>query len=182
MKKSFMIHVDSLDVLDDLTKEQAAELFFAIKNFHNGKEEKLSPIVKVAFSSFKNQFIRENEKYEETCKTRAKAGSLGGKQKVANASKCKQKVAKVADSDSDSDSKKEKKKYLEFVFLLEEEFLKLKENIPAEEVEELIEQLNNYLGSTGKKYKSHYHTILTWQRKREKEQLKGNIKYPVFKN
>ena len=99
-----MIHVDSLEVLDDLSKNEIAELFMAIKNFHNGKEEKLSAIVKVAFSSFKNQFVRDNDKYKKTCNARAKAGSLGGKQKVANASKSKQKVANLADSDSDSDS------------------------------------------------------------------------------
>lgn len=26
----------------------------------------------------------------------------------------------------------------------------------------MIERLNNYIGSTGKKYRSHYHTILNW--------------------
>jgi hypothetical protein len=29
---------------------------------------------------------------------------------------------------------------------------------------EKIERLNNYIGSSGKKYKSHYHTILNWSR------------------
>ena len=30
---------------------------------------------------------------------------------------------------------------------------------------QLIDKLNNYLGSTGKRYKSHYFTILSWARK-----------------
>jgi len=30
-----------------------------------------------------------------------------------------------------------------------------------------IERLDNYIGSKGKKYKSHYHTILSWVRKDE---------------
>ena len=30
---------------------------------------------------------------------------------------------------------------------------------------DFIERLNNYIGSTGKRYKSHYHTILNWYRK-----------------
>ena len=105
-----MIHIDSLDVLDDLKNDQIAELFLAIKSFQNGEEINLSPVVKIAFVSFKNQFNRDNEKYEKTCEARRIAGSLGGKQKVANTSKCKQKLANVADSDSkkDSDSKNKK--------------------------------------------------------------------------
>ena len=30
---------------------------------------------------------------------------------------------------------------------------------------EYIDRVDNYVGSTGKKYKSHYHTILSWHRK-----------------
>ena len=109
-KKSFLIHIDSLDVLDDLTDKQCGELFKAIKTHHNNEHQDLTPLVKIAFAPFKNQFKRDSEKYIKTCEARALAGSRGGKQKVANlaiASKCKQKVANVADSDNDSDSKKD---------------------------------------------------------------------------
>lgn len=112
-RKSFLLHIDSLDVLDDLTDEQAGLLFKAMKAYHTGEEMQLDPITKVAFSFFKNQFARDQEKYEKTCEARAAAGSKGGKQKVANASKIKQKVANVADSDSknksDSDSESKNK-------------------------------------------------------------------------
>ena len=118
-KKSFILHVDSLGVLSDLSDEQAGKLFKAMLAFHKGKELDLDPLTKMAFSFFKNQFIRDNEKYIKTCEARAQAGSKGGKQKqqnIANASKCYQKQAKVAendsdnekDSDKDSDSKKVK--------------------------------------------------------------------------
>lgn len=109
-KKSFILHVDSLDVLGDLNDEQAGKLFKAMLAFHKGEEIELDPLTKMAFSFFKNQFIRDNEKYIKTCEARAQAGSKGGKQKQQNlaiASKSYQKVAKVADSDSDSDSKKD---------------------------------------------------------------------------
>lgn len=111
MKKSFIVHIDSLAVLDDLSDEQCGELFRAIKAYHSGEEIELSPLTKIAFSPFKNQFARDGAKYENTCKARAAAGSKGGKQKVANASKCKQKAANVADSDSKSknDSKSDSK-------------------------------------------------------------------------
>ena len=100
-----MLHIDSLDVLDDLNNEQAGILFKAIKSHQLGEFFELDQILKIAFSPFKNQFLRDAEKYDKTCKARAEAGSKGGKQKVANASKSKQKVANLADSDSDSKNK-----------------------------------------------------------------------------
>ena len=118
-KKSFLLHIDSLDILDDLTNGQAGVLFKAIKAYQHNDDFPLDSIVKIAFSPFKNQFARDDDKYVKTCERRAIAGSKGGKQKVANASNCKQEVANVADtknknknktknkSDSDNDNKSE---------------------------------------------------------------------------
>ena len=106
-KKSFLIHIDSLDILDDLTDAQCGELFKAIKSHHCDQKTNLSAIVKIAFSPFKNQFIRDDEKYQKTCERRAIAGSKGGKQKqanLANGSNCKQKVANLADNKNKSDN------------------------------------------------------------------------------
>ena len=55
-----------------------------------------------------------------------------------------------------------KQKHLTFVYLLPEEYAKLTGRFGEEEVAKYIFRLNNYIGSTGKKYKSHYHTILNW--------------------
>jgi len=104
-KKSFLIHIDSLDILDDLTDSQCGELFKAIKSYQHDEEIELSSIAKIAFSPFKNQFKRDDEKYKKTCERRALAGSKGGKQKVANASKCKQKVANLADNKNKNKTK-----------------------------------------------------------------------------
>jgi len=114
VRKSFLIHVDSLDILDELSNDQCGELFKAIRSHHTGEKIELSPLVKVAFSPFRNQFKRDQEKYQKTCEARALAGSMGGKQKVANASKSKQKkpigskgkqkVANLADSVNDNGS------------------------------------------------------------------------------
>ena len=104
-KKSFLLHIDSLDILDDLTNGQAGVLFKAIKAYQHNDDFPLDSIVKIAFSPFKNQFLRDDEKYIKTCERRAIAGSKGGKQKVANASKCKQEVANVADSNNKNKNK-----------------------------------------------------------------------------
>ena len=49
------------------------------------------------------------------------------------------------------------------VLLTDEELQKLSAEIP--EYEEYIEKLSHYIESNGKKYKSHYATILMWHRK-----------------
>jgi len=104
-KKSFLLHIDSLDILDDLTNGQAGVLFKAIKAYQHDEEFPLDSVVKIAFSPFKNQFFRDDEKYTETCKRRAIAGSKGGKQKVANASNSKQDLANLADNKNKNKTK-----------------------------------------------------------------------------
>lgn len=70
----------------------------------------------------------------------------------------------------DSDIKKQKKKqtkhkYGEYnnVLLTDEELVKLKEKIPN--WQDFIERLSGYIASTGKRYKSHYVTMLNWYRR-----------------
>lgn len=57
---------------------------------------------------------------------------------------------------------KEKKKYLDFVLLTDEEYNKLLNIFWKDKLNQAIETLNNYIGSTGKKYDSHYFTIRKW--------------------
>lgn len=58
-------------------------------------------------------------------------------------------------------------KFLEFVYLKKEEHEKLINDYGKDATNEYIQRLDDYLGSKGKKYKSHYHTIRTWIRKDE---------------
>lgn len=60
---------------------------------------------------------------------------------------------------------KKKEKYKDFVFLTNEEYSSLLSRFGEIELNERLAALNDYIGSSGKKYKSHYHTILTWARK-----------------
>jgi len=61
---------------------------------------------------------------------------------------------------------KNKEKYGEFknVFISADELKKLKEKFP-DSFEDKIEKLSGYMKSKGKRYSSHYATILTWARK-----------------
>lgn len=72
-----------------------------------------------------------------------------------------------------------KKKYLEFVYLFEKQYEKLVEKLGVDKVKEMIARLDAYIGQIGekagkKKYDSHYHTILNWVNRDEKEG-KGGI-------
>lgn len=58
-----------------------------------------------------------------------------------------------------------KKKFLDFVLLEEKEHEKLLTEYGKEQTDLFIEKLNDYIGSKGKKYKSHYFTIRNWMRK-----------------
>ena len=70
-----------------------------------------------------------------------------------------------------------KKKYDDAVFLTDIEYQKLIEELGEPLTKEIIKDLSLYIQSKGKKYKSHYATILTWHRKDLKEgknRLPGN--------
>jgi len=75
-------------------------------------------------------------------------------------------------NNNDKNVKKENKKniYGEFknVRLTDEEFEKLKIKFGESGTNQRIESLSEYMESKGKKYASHYATILTWERKNEK--------------
>ena len=109
--KSFILHKDSLSVLNKLTDEQAGKLFKSIFIYQTENVLPDDNLISIIFEPFLNQFKRDVENYKKTCEARKIAGSKGGKQKVANASKSKQKVANLADNDSKSknESKNESK-------------------------------------------------------------------------
>lgn len=70
--------------------------------------------------------------------------------------------------------KPEKIKYAEFVSLTNDEYSSLVTKLGEEGTKRCIEILDNYKGSTGKKYKSDYRAILNWvvQRYEDEQQRK----------
>lgn len=71
-----------------------------------------------------------------------------------------------------------KTRHLDYVLLFDEEYEKLIELMGSGELSKYIENLNNYIGSKGKKYKSHYYVIRQWYNKDNKDKPKepGYIK------
>ena len=118
IKKSFLIHIDSLDVLDHLTDEQCGQLLRAFKSYHYGEELNLPSLLSIAFTPFKNQFKRDLETYENVCNRNKINGLKGGRPKNPNnpsgllKTQRNPKKPKKPDSDNkkDSDSDKDNKK------------------------------------------------------------------------
>jgi len=69
---------------------------------------------------------------------------------------------------------KVKKKYMDTVFLTDDEYKKLIEELGEPLTKEYIKDLSLYIQSKGKKYKSHYATILTWNRNDIKKGVNRN--------
>ena len=114
-KKSFLIHKDSLEILDELTNEQCGELFKAIRDYQNGDELQVSAMVKIAFVPFKKQFERDEAKYQELCERNRKIAVKRHSTKSTTRNQSLPDVPVVTkstdkDSDSDSDNKKTKAK------------------------------------------------------------------------
>lgn len=108
MKTGFILHLDSLAVLDELTNEQAGILFKAIRDYNLGKEPELDFAMKMAFLPFKNQFVRDFEKYENTCERNKANGAKGGRPKKPKETEKTQVVfeePKKADNKNDNENK-----------------------------------------------------------------------------
>jgi len=106
-RKSFLLHFDSLGILDQLTDEQCGKLFLACRDYNLGEELKLDATLELVFFPFKAQFIRDKEKYEKLCeknrliaenryKTKSTTGTSGNQPLPQD--------TKSTDNDSDSDS------------------------------------------------------------------------------
>lgn len=112
MRKSFIIHMDSLVVLDSLTDEQAGQLFKKIYDYNKPKEpnetqitQSVNQIIDLVFIPFKAQFDRDSAKYEAVCERNKKNGMMGGRRTQRT-----QSPPVAPDSKSDSDSKKDSDK------------------------------------------------------------------------
>jgi len=70
---------------------------------------------------------------------------------------------------------KERREYAPSILMTEEEYQKLINEIGDPLTKEYIKDLSLYIQSKGKRYKSHYATVLAWYRRDEKQ---GKVKRP----
>lgn len=108
-KKSFILHLDSLEVLDELTPTQCGELLLAMRAYNEGNDVNLSGLLKAVFIPFRNQFDRDLEKYNAIVLRNRENGAKGGKPKgtQTNPLGILGTQANPNKPDNDSDSKKD---------------------------------------------------------------------------
>ena len=171
MKTGFILHLDSLSVLDELTNEQAGILFKAIRDYNLGKEPELDFAMRMAFIPFKNQFERDLEKYNNTCERNRNNGSKGGRPKKPTETQKTQVVfekPKKADNKNDNDNNKENiYRAFKHLSISIEEFNKLCIDYTKQQVDDILDQIENY--SQNKKFSSLYLTAKNWLKRNEKQ-------------
>ena len=153
------------------------------------------------FPTCKAQIDRDNETYRATCSSRSDAGKKGAsarwqKQNAdSKNSKCHichnengkhgKEEEKEEDKDKDKDKEEDKDivtphvpptepkvQWAEYVSMTNAEHQKLLDTHGPADTARLIEILDNYKGSSGKKYKSDYRAILSWVEDRLEEEKK----------
>jgi hypothetical protein len=174
VRKSFILHIDSLGILNELTDEQAGQLFKLIYNYYNPNkpiETQITQLVNLAFYPFKSQFERDLQAYNKVCDRNKNNGMLGGRPKKNNPNKPKKpdndnKNKNNNDNNNDNKNNKNlpalKNKYLDSITLSDIEYNKLLSEYAQHEVDWMIDCLNNYKMSSGVRYKSDYHAICKW--------------------
>lgn len=103
-QKGFIVYGDIGAVVDELSDEQAGQLFRGmIEYFAEGKEPEFTGVLKFVFIPIKQQMDRDSEKYDKKCeKMRANANKRW--QNDANASKSNQLDANDANTNTNTNT------------------------------------------------------------------------------
>jgi hypothetical protein len=167
-KRSFILYSDIYFTVAKLKDEQAGKLFKHILGYVNDENPVMDDvIIEIAFEPIKQALKRDLRKYEIIRDKRSLAGkaSADKRQQVLTSVDSSKQVSTVNDSvivNDNVNDKVKKFKYSEFVSMTDEDYQKLISEHGEKNTNIFIEILNNYKGSSGKKYKSDYLTILNW--------------------
>ena len=80
-RKSFILHLDSLEIYDQMSDEQIGKLHRGMRQFLIGEDPVFDQLLSLIFVPFKNQFIRDFQKYSEFIDKQVENGKKGGRPK-----------------------------------------------------------------------------------------------------
>lgn len=117
---------------------------------------------------FLDKLINDRRDWSEKC---SEWGKKSASVKGRSTKKKEERRKKIVDSRKKK-VEKEKTTYAQFVHMTDIEYSKVLEKFGSESAAmQAIEKLNNYKGSSGKKYKSDYHAIISWVYEDVKKQI-----------
>lgn len=182
-----MIYTDVLESVEELPDDSAGRLFKALLRYGaDGTEPTLTGAERMAFTFIRRELDRQKAKYLARSEVNKANGAKGGrpsknqeKQLLYEETKKNQMVfeesgkrqIKEEEKEKENNNKeKEKRKkpkkvlvsYAEFVSMQETEYQKLCEEFGEAFTSKLIDKLNTYKGSSGKKYASDYMAMRSW--------------------
>ena len=72
IKKGFLLLNNQIEIIEDLSDEQAGQLLKAFYDYNNGNEVKLKGLMKSVFKQFKIIFDENEQRYQEKCEKNKK--------------------------------------------------------------------------------------------------------------
>ena len=165
-KKSFLLYCDLIHTVDQLTNEQAGDLFKHILKYVNDQDPQTDNVItRIAFEPIKQALKRDLLKYESI---RQRNSENARKRWDATAYDRIPNDTKNADSDSVSDSVISKDIYRRFahLFITNNDVEKLLEKYTITEIDSILDDIQNFKGH--KKYTSLYLTATKWLAKNVK--------------
>ena len=210
-KDSFIFYRSFFEAIDTLPRDIQGEIYRAIVRYGiTGEEtECLKPIARSLFILMKPQIDANTSRYENGCKGgRPKAGGEDEKpngnqtetkpkpngnqtetKPKPNGNQTETKPTVVLPQKKKTQEpplpkivKPEKAAYAEYVSMTNAEYAALVERYGEQAAREMIDILDNYKGSNGKKYKSDYRAILSWVAGRWEEQQAKTRQYATNRN
>lgn len=184
------VFVDCLETWKRLTDEEAGQLLRALLLYkRNGEEPPLSGGAFYTFPGEKAKIDRDADSYQKRCDTNSINGAKGGRPKKTEKNPKNRMGFSETQKSQDKEKDKEKEKDLntpptppqpkvqlaENVTMTNDEYEKLLAAYGPADTMRLIDILDNYKGSTGKKYKSDYRAILSWCVDRLTEEQKKSM-------
>ena len=168
MRDSIVFYRSFYEAIKEIPLEEQGVVYNAIYGYAlDGIEPELNGIAKAIFLLVKPQIDANTKRYEN--------GKKGGRKPKQNQNEIKSKP-NVNDNDNvnvnDNVNKKEQEEkthFAEFVSMTNAEYEKLVSTYGKEFADQCITILDNYKGSSGKKYKSDYRAILNWVIDKAKE-------------
>lgn len=180
---------EAISELDDITRLQIYDAITLYALY--GTRHELSGISLALFKLIQPQIDANNTRYKNGCKGGRKPSVNHGKTKVKPNDNQKQTEAKAKEKEKENVKDKDKEKvnekerpvqFAEFVSMTNDEYSSLVAKYGETDAKRAIEILDNYKGSSGKKYKSDYRTILNWVMTRVAEEKKKEVPNDKYAN